>query len=80
MTRDQIDAHVREVFAVVLRREVPPGTDVSRQNEAAWDSLKHVEIMFAIEDSLDVTFQSAELAQLDSIEKIVAAVEARRAA
>jgi acyl carrier protein len=39
------------------------------------DSLEHIELLFSLEDACDVKFDTEELAQLDSLDAIVAAVE-----
>lgn len=47
----------------------------SRFNQTTiWDSLQRVEILFAIEDEFDVQFSEAELARLDTPEKLYKAV------
>ncbi|HEY0997829.1 MAG TPA: acyl carrier protein [Gemmatimonadaceae bacterium] len=75
-----IDAAVRAVVGAVLHREVGAGEPVSRDTESAWDSLRHMEILFAVEDRLDVRFDEAELGALRSVDDIVRAVERHRAA
>lgn len=79
MNHSEIEAAVRGVVAAVLRQELGDGA-ASRQTLPAWDSLKHIEILFAVEDRLDVRFDEAELPALESIDAIVAAVELHRAA
>lgn len=69
MDRRQIETVVLTVLASVLKCEVHP--DISREHHASWDSLKHIEIMFAMEDELKLQFTEEELANLDSAEKIV---------
>jgi acyl carrier protein len=77
VSHDEIDARVRKTLALVLG--VEPGAAVSRTDEPRWDSLKHVEIVFALEDAFDVRFDEDELATLDSAQALVAAVERRLA-
>ena len=46
-----------------------------RYDEATvWDSLRRVEILFAIEDEFDVIFDEEELKSLDTPKKLIAAV------
>ncbi len=78
MTRAEIDAGVREILGRVLRRPVPPGEEVSRATEAGWDSLRHVEVLFAVEDFFGVRLDEAELAHLTSSRKIGDSVERLR--
>ncbi len=81
MNRDQIQAQVIDTIATVL--QCPAGevaADATRADLPGWDSLKHVEIMFALEDALGVEFDEAQLGELDSIPRIVDVVAQRHAA
>jgi acyl carrier protein len=69
MDRQQIERLVLAALASVLKCEVD--LDTSRENTPQWDSLKHVEIIFAVEDELGIEFSEKELASLDSVAKIV---------
>lgn len=42
-------------------------------DKMVWDSLHRVEILFAIEDELDISFDQDELKELDTPQKLVAA-------
>ena len=77
MDRQQIESSVLAVIAAVLKGGV--GRDCSRENTPRWDSLKHIEIVFAVEDELGVQFSEEELARLDSVAKIVDVAVARHA-
>jgi acyl carrier protein len=79
MTPPDIEQAIREIMSVVLRRPLGPDEDVRRESEPTWDSLKHVELLFAVEGALEVTFDPGELPDLDSLKKFVASVEAHRA-
>jgi acyl carrier protein len=78
MDRQQVEAVVLEVLAAVLKRET--GLDSSRRNTPQWDSLKHIEIIFAVEDELGLQFSEEELASIDSVAKIVDLAVAQHAA
>ena len=80
MDRKQIEQTVLTVLAVVLKQPFREGAGITRQNTPSWDSLKHIEIMFALEDELGAEFTEAELSELDSVTKIVDAVLAKHAA
>jgi acyl carrier protein len=73
MSRQQIKAVVLSVLSTVLKCEVDDKG--SRTNLAQWDSLKHIELIFAIEDELNLQFPEEILPDLDSVESIVDAVE-----
>jgi acyl carrier protein len=63
------------MVGLVLNRKVGDGENITRAQESAWDSLKHVEIMFAVEDHFSVKFSAEDLAALDSVSAIASAVE-----
>ena len=71
---------VRDIVGLVLQRPIADGEAVDRATEPAWDSLKHVEILFAIEDSLGVHFAEEEMPGLNSLDAIEQAVRQRNAA
>jgi len=78
MQRQDIEKAVLEALQIVLKTEVDLSS--SRENCAQWDSLKHIEIIFAVEDALGLQFDEAELADLNSVARIVAAVQEHHAA
>jgi len=79
MDRNAIEVKLLTVLSTLLKQPFASVAGLSRQNTPAWDSLKHVEIMFALEDELGLEFSDQELAGLDDAEKIIAAIEARHA-
>lgn len=79
MESDPIDQAVREVISAVLQRKMDAVSDVVRVEELAWDSLKHIEIMFALEDRCGVRFGQDELASLDRLSAIVERVKSHLA-
>ena len=68
-------AVVRDVFHVILGRPVAADDRLVRDDHPDWDSLKHIEVVFALEDALGVTFDAAELGELTDVDSIVAAAE-----
>jgi len=69
---------VLDALRVVLKTEV--NADTSVHNTPQWDSLRHIEVIFAVEDATGVQFDEAELGELTSVGRIVAAVQAKHAA
>jgi acyl carrier protein len=72
--REQIKAVVLSILSAVLKCEVDDTG--SRLNLVQWDSLKHIEVIFAIEDELNLQFPEETLPDLISVEHIVDAAEA----
>lgn len=77
---DEVDGAVRSVLGTVFGRRIAGDEALSAKTEPAWDSLRHVEVLLAVEGALDVRFDEEELAQLDSVEKLVRSVKRHRAA
>lgn len=66
---------VRELLEVALGKSFDAGANVQREQEEAWDSVKHVELIFLLEDEFDMEFDEETMAQLNSVDSIVAAIE-----
>jgi acyl carrier protein len=77
VSRAEVESAIRQVLETVLRRAIAPGEDVQREKEGAWDSLKHVELIFSVEEALDIQFDAEEMGELDSYVKLVDAAEVR---
>lgn len=67
------------IFRAVLRRDFAFEQDIRRRETVQWDSLRHIELMFAIEDHFEVQFSEHQLATLDSLYAIAAALGELRA-
>lgn len=80
MDPEKVEQIVITVLETILKESFRKSPDINRQNTQNWDSLKHIEIMFALEDELGITFSEEELMALDSVKKIVDAVQHRHAA
>jgi acyl carrier protein len=76
---DQVRGEVVRVVALVLGRPADVGA-INRGSEPTWDSLKHVELLFALEDELQVRFDENELAALTSTDAIAESVARHRGA
>lgn len=71
-----LESEVARIVSRILRVDV--GADASRLNVPGWDSLRHVEILFAIEEAYGVTLDEAEMAALDSVKRLARRVGAPR--
>jgi acyl carrier protein len=63
---ERIDSEIAEILSLILGRAVAAGENLKRADEAKWDSLKHLEIIFAIEGAYGVAFSPDEMAAVDS--------------
>ena len=79
MDADVTRARVAEVLSAVLGCEVPSDRNIERRNLREWDSVKAIEVVFALEDVFEVRFSEALIPTLTSVDAIVSAVELLRA-
>jgi len=76
----QIHADVAELLSITTGRQIGLAEKVSRDSEAGWDSLKHVELIFMLEERFGIQFSEEEMAELRSSDQIVQSIEEKRAA
>jgi acyl carrier protein len=76
---DDIDREVRRVLATVFGRPITDDELLSARTEPTWDSLRHVEVLLAVEGALDVRFDEEEMPTLDSVDELVRSVKRHRA-
>jgi acyl carrier protein len=75
-----IQSDVRELIQTVLGIPRSSQTELLRSDTDEWDSLKHMEIVFALEDRFSVTFDESEFAALNSPAAIAEILERHLAA
>jgi acyl carrier protein len=61
-----MESDVRDLLQRILRLRDQPCHGLVRADVAEWDSLKHMEIVFALEDRYSVRFDESEFSALDS--------------
>jgi acyl carrier protein len=71
---------VADLLSITVGRQIAQTESVTRDSEATWDSLKHVELIFMLEERFGVEFSEEEMAALRSSDEIVQAIEEKRAA
>ena len=80
MTNDEIRSRARVALARVLK--VPPetiGENASQADLSDWDSVRHMNVVLALENEFNIQFADSELPSLTSLPLLVAAVENRLA-
>lgn len=75
MQSELIEQKMRKVMGQVFKLPVESiAADASRENLEQWDSLKHLNLMLALEDALGVEFSDAEIAEINSYQGLVTAL------
>lgn len=77
---DAIDAEIAEILSLALGRPVTADENLARADEPKWDSLKHLEIIFAIEGAYGVAFSPDEIAAIAGAADLRAKVASANAA
>jgi acyl carrier protein len=77
MESTRTGAEVRRLLGMMLRRPIGDTENPSRTTEPAWDSLKHLEIAFLLEDEFGVRLSHQEIGNLQDFEQIVTLLETR---
>ncbi len=80
MTDAEIDTILAEILSSALNRTVTPGENVARKEEFLWDSLKHIEIILAVESAFDVYFSEEEIVGVKSVTDLKTWIGAQHAA
>lgn len=75
--REQTEARVVQTVSRALKSQVDARS--TRENTAGWDSLRHIEVVFSLEDELGLEFSEQELAKLVGVQSIVDVVMSRHA-
>ena len=78
MNAIDIENKIVEIVSSTLKVDV--NIYCSRQNTTEWDSLKHISILFAVEDQFSLEFTEEELVSLCSIQLIAHAVQLKNEA
>lgn len=78
MSPSEIEPQLVEVLSTMLGH--PVDALASRANQPGWDSLKHIQIVFAVEEKFGVQFTEEEIPLLDSLATIEKNLKRRHAA
>lgn len=65
---------VAAIVARVLRITPEEASGARRGEREDWNSLKHIEIVFQVEEEFEAQFEQADIAELRDVESIVTAV------
>jgi acyl carrier protein len=78
MTNDEIKTRARAILAQTLK--VPAekiAEDASQMNLTEWDSVRHMNVVLALENDFGIEFADGELMNLTSLPLMVAAIKKR---
>jgi acyl carrier protein len=70
---------IAEILSTILQRPVAHDELIVRDNEEKWDSLKHIEIVFALESALGIELSEEEIGAIKSSSDLRTTAEAHLA-
>jgi acyl carrier protein len=68
-------SRVRKVLEIVFEREFSIEDPIRRTDQAEWDSLKHISVIFGLEDEFSIRIDEDEMDELIDKDSIVRLVE-----
>ncbi len=71
MPDPDVETLVRECLSQVLKRQIDAGMPVERQDDGNWDSLRHVELIFMLEDRTGFRFTEEEITGIRNSNDII---------
>lgn len=74
MSTDPTSVVVQSIVSRVLEITPEESRMARRGDTEKWDSLKHIEIVFQVEEEFDVRFEEEQIAQLVDIDSITAVI------
>lgn len=79
MNRDEIKDKLQKIFRDVIGQDDLIISDSSNpDNIEEWDSLMHITILEAVQDEFGVNFSLDEMIEMDDVERIINAIEAKK--
>jgi acyl carrier protein len=69
-----VDETLAEILTLALGHPVAAGENLRRADDPKWDSLKHLEIVFATEAAFGVSFSAEEIAAIQDVAALRAKV------
>jgi len=79
LTVNTVEPEVRRLLTLILHRPAGETEEILRAAEPAWDSLKHVEIVFLMEDHFGIRFTEPDLNGIESASDIARIVKSKLA-
>ena len=68
MNRITIERELTEICGAILGH--PVDTTLTRATDGSWDSLKHMQIIFAVEEKFGNRFTEEEIPKIDSLARL----------
>lgn len=70
MIGKDLDQTISDILSRILGLDIAPGQQIHRKDLDRWDSLKNLEIVFALESALGVTFDEGDITSVESTDDL----------
>jgi acyl carrier protein len=77
MTEGSVEKRVETVFKAVFGNRLPFSPALRRADHEYWTSLKHMELLVALEAEFDVRFDGADAVDMQSIATVIERIAER---
>lgn len=74
---ESLGSRLERVFASVFAGRLAFSMDLARRGESRWDSLKHIELLIALEREFGLRFDGSDATEMDSVPRIIELLEHR---
>ncbi|WP_286925718.1 MULTISPECIES: acyl carrier protein [Lysinibacillus] len=68
---------INEIIIEILELDAVNEEQMDREKNAGWDSIKHLEIIMAIEEEFDIRFTASEVTQVKNVTDLYTMIEAK---
>jgi len=72
-----MEERIKNVFKDVFKGTIEYSSELNRETENRWNSLKHIEFLVALEREFDLRFDGSDATEMNSIKKIIFIIEER---
>lgn len=66
---------INEIIVEILELDADNEEQMDREKNAEWDSIKHLEIIMAVEEEFDIRFSSVEVTKIKNVIDLHSMVE-----
>jgi acyl carrier protein len=71
-----VEERVTQIISNIMNIPITKiSVDSSSESVEQWESMKHIQLILALEEEFDVQFDDEQIAELQSVSLIVAAIE-----
>jgi acyl carrier protein len=74
---NEIEKEIFDIVIELLEIESVAIDQLTREQYASWDSLKHLEIIMTIEEEFDIRFTPGEIADIQSAKEIASLIKGK---